>query len=380
MLSAKTRTIIQSLELEQYDLVTSLKVMRIEVSEQTHEQKQMIVVATAAMRGEDMPSKGTLTVFDILDVVPDPEKPESGILMKCISREETKGAITALEAWPGGLIGMAQGMKVMIRGLKEDGSCLPVAFLDAQCYIASLKTLGRTGMWLAGDAWKGLWLGGWTEEPYRLTVMGKSRPKLQVVDAEFLPFAGSLFVVVVDEECNLTVLEYDPENPKSMGGRSLLRRGEFHLGHGVRSMALLPGTLMSAEQQQKELNGNGDTGHHGTSKAPDLYHVLTASASGAIGLLTSLEEGSYRRLFALQAFLANTLEHAAGLNPRACRAVGPDAAAEGGARGIVDGSLLRRVAELGLTRRSDALARAGMDPWQLRSDLEILGGGGLGYL
>lgn len=48
----------------------------------------------------------------------------------------------------------------MIRGLREDGSCLPVAFLDAQCYMASLKTFGSTKLWIAADAWKGLWFGG----------------------------------------------------------------------------------------------------------------------------------------------------------------------------------------------------------------------------
>jgi cleavage and polyadenylation specificity factor subunit 1 len=59
-----------------------------------------------------------------------------------------------------GLVGTAQGQKLMIRGLREDGSCLPVAFLDAQCYIASLKTLASSKLWIAADAWKGLWFGG----------------------------------------------------------------------------------------------------------------------------------------------------------------------------------------------------------------------------
>lgn len=50
----------------------------------------------------------------------------------------------------------------MFRGLKEDGSCLPVAFLDAQCYMTSLKSLGDSGLWLAADAWKGVWFCGFS--------------------------------------------------------------------------------------------------------------------------------------------------------------------------------------------------------------------------
>lgn len=56
----------------------------------------------------------------------------------------------------------------MVRGLREDGSCLPVAFLDVQCYMTSLKTLGSSKLWLAADAWKGLWFGGFGVS-YRLT-------------------------------------------------------------------------------------------------------------------------------------------------------------------------------------------------------------------
>ena len=57
------------------------------------------------------------------------------------------------------------GQKMMIRGLKEDGQCLPVAFLDCQTYMSSLKTFGATKLWLAADAWKGIWFGGFSVSP-----------------------------------------------------------------------------------------------------------------------------------------------------------------------------------------------------------------------
>ncbi|KAH9825753.1 mRNA cleavage [Teratosphaeria destructans] len=375
LLSAKSRTLIQSVLLEPLDLVTSMKVLQIEVSEQTREQKPMIVLGTAALRGEDMPARGSVTVFDIIDVVPDPEKPESGIAMKLVSREETKGAVTAVEGMKYGLIGTSQGMKIMVRGLKEDGSCLPVAFLDAQCYGSTLKSLGDTGMWLLGDAWKGLWFGGWTEEPYRLLVMGKSRAEMEVVQAEFLPFDGGLYLCVVDGNCDLHILQYDPEHPNSLNGLRLLRRGEFHLGHFPTSMALLPSSLKSAEAQQRATNGDRD--QDTDTPAPSLHHILVSFSSGALGILTPLEESAYRRLGGLQTYLANTLEHACGLNPRAYRASRGDGE---GAKGVLDGGLIARVGELGLLRRGDALSRAGMDGWGLRGDLEVLGGGGLGFL
>ena len=359
------------------EILTSFKVMPLEVSEHTHEQKLMVVVGSVAQRGQDMPAKGTLTVFDIMDVVPDPERPESGIKLHVVSREETKGAVTAVEAFSGGLIGTAQGQKIMIRGLKEDGSCLPVAFLDSQCHITQLKTFLGSGMWLAGDAWKGLWFGGFTEEPYRLTLMGKGRTKMEIVAAEFLPFDGQLFIMITDAEMDLHVLQYDPENPKSMSGQRLLHRSTFHLGHFPSSMTLLPSKLAPFSEQPLT-NGHADQdAEPSLPNATALYHILTTSQTGSVGLITPVDESTYRRLSALQVHLTSILEHTAGLNPRAYRAV----ESEGfGARGVVDGTLVQRISELGAARKAEVLGRAGADAWGLRSDLEIIGGAGLSYL
>lgn len=361
------------------ETITALKIMSLEVSENTHEQELRVVVATAAQRGEDMPAKGTIMVFDIIDVIPEPGVPESDFKMHLVAREEARGAITALAAFPGGFIGTAQGQKMMVRGIKEDGSCLPVAFLDAQCHTHTIKTLGGTGLWLTGDAWKGLWFGGFTEEPYKISVLGKSpKTHMEVISADFLPFDGSLFLLIMDAHMDLHVLQYDPENPKTVNGLRLLHRSTFHVGHFPTSMTLLPSTLAPFEQQEQQFpNGTSDD-DPASKQQPELFHVLTTSLSGSIGLVTPLDEAAYRRLSALQTHLTSILEHAAGLNPRAYRSIESESFA--GAKGVVDGGIVRRIGELGALRRADVLARAGTDAWGLRSDLEIVGGGGLAYL
>ncbi|KXT13257.1 hypothetical protein AC579_2488 [Pseudocercospora musae] len=377
LISATSNHVIDTLHMPYLAAVTDLQVIMLEVSENTHDRKPLVVVSTAAQRGEDMPAKGTLYVYDIIDVVPDPDILESGVKLHQLARAENRGAITALAGpFPGGFIGTAQGLKMMIRGMKEDGSCLPVAFLDAQSYTHVLKTLPGRGMWLAGDAWKGLWFGGFTEEPYRVTVLGKA-PKMhmEVMSAEFLPFDGALYIVVLDADCDMHVLQYDPENPKSLNGMRLLHRSTFHIGHFTTNSMLLPSTSASLAAQQQEMM-NGD--YKDDAKPDPLQHVLTASTSGAIGLITPLDEQAYRRLSALQTHLTSVLEHAAGLNPRAYRSI--ESESFGGARGVVDGSLVRRIHELGAARRADVLGRAGVSAWGLRSDLEIIGGGGLEYL
>lgn len=348
-----------------------------EVSEHTHELRPLVVVGTASLRGEDMPAKGAILVFEILPVVPEPGDSETGIKLHLFAREGTKGAVTAAAPFIGGLVGISQGQKLMVRGLKEDGSCLPVAFLDAQCQMATLKTLGQSGMWLCGDAWKGIWLGGFTEDPYKLTFMGKSRTHMEVVCAEFLPFEGQLFILVVDADMDLHVLQYDPENPKTASGTRLLHRSSFNLGHWPTSMTLVPSTLTPAAADADEPPTTNNGRADGDPSSAPLFHVLVTTHSGAVNLVTPVDGGAYRRLGNLHGQMVSILEHAAALNPREYRAVDGDALAS---RGVIDGLLIQRIGELGSARRAEVLARCGSDAWTLRSDLELIGGGGLGWL
>lgn len=49
------------------------------------------------------------------------------------------------------------------------------------------------------------------EEPYKMNLFGKDPEYLEVVAADFLPEGDKLFILVADSDCNLHVLQYDPE-------------------------------------------------------------------------------------------------------------------------------------------------------------------------
>lgn len=163
VISPKSWTVVDSYPLELAEHVTAVKNINIEVSENTHERKDLIVVGTAMAKGEDIPARGCIYVFDVIEVVPEPDRPETGRKLKLIGKETVKGAVTALSGIGGqGFVIVAQGQKAMVRGLKEDGSLLPVAFMDMQCYVSVTKELKGTGMVLLGDAMKGLWFAGYS--------------------------------------------------------------------------------------------------------------------------------------------------------------------------------------------------------------------------
>jgi cleavage and polyadenylation specificity factor subunit 1 len=153
---------IDEFELEPCEVVMSMKVLHLEISEHTHERKPFLAVGTAIVRGEDLACEGHIYLFEVITVVPEPGRPETNRRMKLIVQEKVKGAVTALsEVGTQGFLLMAMGQKCHVRGLKEDNSFLPVAFLDMQTYVTVIKNILGTGMLLFGDAVKGVWLTGY---------------------------------------------------------------------------------------------------------------------------------------------------------------------------------------------------------------------------
>lgn len=97
------------------------------------------------------------------------------------------------------------------------------------------------------------------------------------------------------------------------------------------------------------------------------HEIILTMSSGAIGLLSPLDETQYRRLSTLTNLLGNGLYHAAGLNPKGYRVIDEEVSGR-----IVDGTILMRWAELGSQRRSEIGARVGGNVEKVREDLEEL--------
>lgn len=140
-----------------------MQCLDLEISEGSHQRKNLVVVGSSIVKGEDVMTRGCLYIFEVVNTVPDPNILEASHKLKLLTREEVKGAVTSLSAVGGqGFLLVSQGQKCMVRGLKEDGSLLPVAFMDMQFYTSVLKELKGTGLCLMGDALKGFWFVGYS--------------------------------------------------------------------------------------------------------------------------------------------------------------------------------------------------------------------------
>ncbi|KAK4242676.1 CPSF A subunit region-domain-containing protein [Achaetomium macrosporum] len=386
-----TWTVVDSVLMESCETVLCVETLNLEVSEFTNERKLLIAVGTALTKGEDLPTRGRVYVYDIADVIPEPGRPETSKKLKLIAKEDIpRGAVTALsEIGTQGLMLVAQGQKCMVRGLKEDGSLLPVAFMDMNCYVTAAKELPGTGLCLMADAFKGVWFTGYTEEPYKMMLFGKSSTKLEVLNADFLPHGKELFIVASDADGHIHILQFDPEHPKSLQGHLLLHRTTFNTGahHPTKSLLLPAATAndKTKDGRQQQPNGSSSFSQEREPATQRPHVLLLASPTGVLAALRPLSESAYRRLSSLAAQLINSLPHAAGLNPKGYRMANadcPPAGVDAGiGRSIVDGAVLARFAELGMARRVELAGRAGYAGLEeVRAELEaVLGWAGLDY-
>lgn len=212
IISPLTWTIVDRYTFAHNEVALVIKSVSLEVSEHTHDRRTLLAIGTGLFRGEDNSARGAIYVFEIINVVPLPGRPETNRKLKLITREEVKGTASALCGVNGYLLA-AQGQKVMVRGLKEDQSLLPVAFMDMNCWVSEVKAL--QGMIIMGDGTGqkrgAVWFCGFSEEPYKLMLFGKDVERMEVVNVEFLPEGRGLNFVVADGRGNLLILQYDPE-------------------------------------------------------------------------------------------------------------------------------------------------------------------------
>lgn len=213
LVSPQTWKVIDTVDMESCEIIMSVKSLNLEVSESTHERRELIVVGTAISRGEDLPIRGRIHVYDLATVIPEPGRPETNKKFKLVAKEDIpRGGVTAISGvGTQGFVLVAHGQKCTVRGLKEDGSLLPVAFMDMSNYVTSVKEVPGTGLCVMSDAFKGVWFTGYTEEPYKMMLFGKSNTRLEVLNVDFLPDGKDLFIVAADADGNIHVFQFDPE-------------------------------------------------------------------------------------------------------------------------------------------------------------------------
>ncbi|KAI7867053.1 CPSF A subunit region-domain-containing protein [Mucor mucedo] len=207
MVSPVTWETVDEVEFEEFEQCFSLQCAALESKQTSTGRKYFMVVGTGCLRGEDTTMRGSIRIFDIIEVVPEPNNPQTNHKFKHLHTEDVKGAVTAMCNISGHLASCI-GSKVIVWSLEDDESLVGVAFIDVQIYVTSMSSIKN--FILLGDAQKSIWFLGFQLEPAKLSLLGKDYQSFEVGCVDFIIDDKSLYLVVGDTSENLDLYQYAP--------------------------------------------------------------------------------------------------------------------------------------------------------------------------
>lgn len=335
-------SIIDEIELPEDEVVNDVRSIYLTISSRSKKKKEFIIYGVGKYRLEDLSVFGSFKIVDVISIVPDPSKPEVNFKFKEIFQEVVKGAVTTLTEISGRFLA-SQGQKVIIRDLQQDNSTVPVAFLDCATYISDSKSFGN--LLLISDATKSVWFLGFDAEPYRLLLLGKDLQRLNAISTDFIVDNGEIYFLVADDEFNLHLLTYQPDDPDSLSGQRLLKRTTFNTNTLTTALKMVP---KFEEFANGQLDGEVSS-----------FQNIGTNVDGSIFKMIPINETSYRRLYILQQQLSDKIGHYVGLNPRANRFSDN----EPGMKPIIDYSLVKYFINLNVDRRKQFSSKAGRNAY-----------------
>ena len=276
----------------------ALESVNLESKETSSGRKLFIAIGTAYMRSEELPIRGRLLIYEIIDVVPEIDNPQTCHKFKKVCHTDEKSPVTAITEVNGYVV-CSLGAKIIVYSI-EDLELTGVAFYDINMFVTSLSSV--KSLILASDIAKGVSFLVFQEEPPKLILLGKDYYPMRVHESNMLIHGDRLGFVVTDVNKNMHLMSYDPFNAHSLGGQKLLSLGQIHLG-----------SLITKSIRLKLLSDRSIKVSHSS------HSCILAGADGSISIVSPVTEKLYRRLYSLYSRMVTSLQHTAGLNPRGYR-------------------------------------------------------------
>lgn len=353
LLSPISWTVIDMIELLDNEVGLLIKSVILDVGSETKRfktKKEFLLIGTGRLRMEDLACNGCYQICEIIDIIPEPGKPETNHKFKEFTQESGKGAVTAICDVSGRFL-VAQGQKMIVRDIK-DTTAVSVAFMDASVYVSEVKSFGN--LVLFGDTLKSVSLAGFDAEPFRMILLGKDLHELDVSSADFIAYDQDIHIVVADHDQAVHVLLYNPDDPASSNGQRLLHRSALNTNYNT--------TCMRSLAKHEQITPWADP-----TTMP--FQVIASTTEGAMYTVFPVSETTYRRMYILQQQLTEKEFHACGLNPKLNRFAAVKNESSLKSRPLLDCELLRKYAKLNQERmralgQKVSIKKASVDLWK----------------
>jgi cleavage and polyadenylation specificity factor subunit 1 len=260
-----------------------------------------------------------------------------------------------------------------------------LSFYFAQFYVSHVSVLNN--YILLADVCNSVQFLMWREEDYSLTLLAKDFDRHVCLSSTFMWDGQKLGMLVGDDEKNIQLLQFNPRKIESIKGSRLLSLADFHVGSDVTLMLshlylTLPPAPPSAPLPPSALPmvGSGMYGRNrmrvqGVSMRSSIPFgsraqkhsstrscTLVGSGDGSLGLLIPVEERMYRRLALLQQIMSMGIETPCALNPRDYRSVKTIRRRLEKKRGVLDGTLIWKYANLDTNLQEELAMAIGITP------------------
>ena len=298
-------SVIDTIELGENEIGMNVKAMKLDVgnaNKKLKNKKEFIVIGTGKYRMEDLSANGSFKIYEIIDIIPEPGRPETNHKFKEVFQEDSRGAVTAITEVSGRLL-VTQGQKVIVRDIQDDG-VVPVAFYDTAVYVSEAKSFGN--LILLGDSLKSVWLIGFDAEPFRMIMLGKDLLSVDVNCADFIVKDEEIFVVIADNNNVIHLVQYDPDDADSLGGQRLLNKASFSVNSYVSNLRSIPKLQEHYNYELRELQ----------TLVSNDFQTIGSTIDGSFFAVFPLNENTYRRMYILQQQITDKEYHYCGLNPR----------------------------------------------------------------
>lgn len=246
--------------------------------------KDVLVVGTGYLNGEDASSRGRLLMFEISrqDVVTEAGGAYTAFQLQLIAEKEVLSPVTAVASMEGYVIA-GVGPLVSVYKLVGD-EIVHLSFAFGQLYCSSIASLKQYVV--AADMCKSISFMYFRERNNSVNFLAQDYDKVTCYATEFVLEKDKVSIAVSDGEGNVRLFNYAHASvAASRGGKRLLMNGGIHIGSRINKFV----RVRIPDKQQDISSGE-------SKRSAGNQALMFVTLDGAIGALIGVTEDQFKCL------------------------------------------------------------------------------------
>lgn len=233
-----------------------------------------------------------------------------------------------------------------MRAFENDDKLIGLAFLETGVSVTSVRVVKN--FILLSDFVQSVCFAAFSEDPFRLVLLGHDKRPLHIATADFLIYGEELAFLTTDIHGEQRLYEAELGDTGALDSGQLICTSEMHCAsQALCSLPIKRGTTIPASEL--------------------LFGHIDGSIQRTVGVAKSV----YKRLHLLSNLLMRHVQHSAALNPKSFRHVRNDYAIKS-LPPLLDSYLLSVYQNLSTNRQFELTRQIASNPIEIKYDLDRL--------